>query len=195
VEDPAVLSKEFGFASHNGADKATLAPAPPSDERGRLQMKGLLLSACLENETASAKTSKTNGLSAFTFGITEALKEGGPKATTSDLMATVQRRLKAMGFRQTPLMKAPPDATDLGEQSFLLFEAGNRPGREVFGEPDIERIMELVRNTLKEGIPMATTATQMPETQIVDEKWLHIALPIALSVVSALRKDYQPSLG
>jgi hypothetical protein len=196
VEDPVVLSKEFGFASPIGADKAALAPAPPSDERGQLQMKGLLLSACVENETASAKTSKTNGLSAFTFGITEALKEVGPKATTSDLMATVQRHLKAMGFRQTPLMKAPPDATDLGEQSFLLFEAGNRPKREGFSEPDIERIMELVRNTLKEGIPMATTATQMPETQMPDEKLWGIAIPIALNLARRfLTKEYQPGMG
>jgi hypothetical protein len=196
VEDPAVLSKEFGFASPTGADKATLAPAPPSDEHGQLQMKGLPLSACLENETASAKTSQTNGLSAFTFGLTEALKEVGPKTITSDLMATVQRHLKAMGFRQTPLMKAPPDAIDLGEQSFLLFEAGNRPRREGFGEPDVERLMEPTHNTLEEGIPMATTATQMPETQMPDEKLWGIAIPIALTVARRLlTKEYQPGMG
>ena len=38
---------------------------------------------------------------------------------------------------------------------------------------------------------MATTATQMP-----DEKWLNIALPIALSVAGRfLRKEYEPGLG
>jgi hypothetical protein len=42
---------------------------------------------------------------------------------------------------------------------------------------------------------MATTATQMPETQMPDEKWLHIALPIALSVVRHLTKEYQPEMG
>src|SRR5690606_13110992 len=36
------------------------------DEAGQLQMNGVLLSACLADETASASTAKTNGKSAFT---------------------------------------------------------------------------------------------------------------------------------
>jgi len=193
VEDPAVLAKDF---SPEAAGKATLTPAPASDERGQLQLKGLLLSACLENETASAKTSKTHGLSAFTFGITEALKGGGPKAT-SDLMATVQQRLKAMGFRQTPLLKAPPNAPDLREQSFLLFESSNRPSRAGFGEPEMERMMNLIRNALKEGSPMPMT-----EPQSSDEKFFgaivsavtRVAPHVLPHVLNALRKDYQPDL-
>ena len=109
---------------------------------------------------------------------------------------TVQQRIKAMGFRQTPLMKTPPDVTDLGEQSFLLFEPGARPKREGFGEPDIERMMGVIRNILKEEIPMAATATQMPETQMPDEKLWGIAIPIALNVARRfLTKEYQPGMG
>jgi hypothetical protein len=196
VEDPAVLSKFFGFTSPAGADMAVLAPAPPSDEHGQQQLKGLMLSACLENETASAMTSKTNGLSAFTFGITEALKEVGPNAATSDLLTNVVQRLKTMGFRQTPLMKAPPNAMDIGDLSFLMFESVNRPKREEFGKSDIEQIIDLIRNALEKVSPMPMT-----ESQISDEKFLgaiigavaSVAPHVLPHVINAF-KDFQPGL-
>ena len=203
------LGKDFGFptlagsagsapaASPVSAGNAALTPAPVSDEEGQMQMNGLLLSACVENETASAKTSQTNGLSAFTYGLVEALKEAGSQVGTADLMAAVQRRLKAMGFRQTPLMKAYPNPPNLGERSFLLLDPVSRPTSGNGSEHDIEHILELIRNALKEGNTMPMT-----ESQASDEKFLGavisavttVAPQVLPHVLNAIRKEYQPGL-
>ena len=108
-----------GQAGHRN-DKA-LIEAPPSDEHDPV-IQGILLSACLETETASAETEDTKGLSAFTFAMLEAVRELSPGVATRDLVENCQHRLRSMGFRQTPLISGRDVTNRLGERSFILLE-------------------------------------------------------------------------
>ena len=99
-----------------------LIPAPPSDEAGQKPLNGLLLSACLETETAAASTASTDGKSSFTYALLDALKATGYRASSSAVIEAVQQKLKRMGFRQTPLIKEPQQPGRLGERAFLTFE-------------------------------------------------------------------------
>jgi hypothetical protein len=104
------------------APEKALIPAPASDEAGQKTLNGLLLSACLETETAAASTASTDGKSAFTFGLLEALKALGYRASSSQLAEAIQQKLKRLGFRQTPLIKEPLAPIGMGKRSFLTLE-------------------------------------------------------------------------
>lgn len=80
-----------------------------SDEAGQLQLNGILISACSENETAAASTSLTTGLSAFTYCFGTAIATLPQSSSIQDLVAESNRLLKSMGFRQTPMVKANPE--------------------------------------------------------------------------------------
>lgn len=83
--------------------------------------KGLLLSACLGNEEATASTSQTQGCSAFTFSLVEAIRALGTDETSADLINSAGTRLRSLGLQQTPMLKEPPEPPHLGSRSFLLF--------------------------------------------------------------------------
>lgn len=118
---PPRRSKPFG-----GAMTAAPAESHPTDESHDLQIQGLLLSACLEMEKASARTQHTRGLSAFTFGIIEALHELGPEAATRDVLENSRERLQRLGFRQTPLLKERLASDSVGARSFILLKPAAR---------------------------------------------------------------------
>lgn len=106
----SAIAKRFGTA-----------PTKSFDEAGQLAMNGLLLSACLENETASASTSKTDGKSAFTFALLQQLQSLGSSVNNVALMDGTTAQLKAMNFRQTPVLMEPARPPGLGTRPFLLF--------------------------------------------------------------------------
>jgi Caspase domain len=87
--------------------------------------KGLLLSACLENEEATASTSQTNELSAFTFALLSAVQKADAATSADDLIAEVGRTLRALRLGQTPMLKEPLLPPHLGRASFLLLDADN----------------------------------------------------------------------
>ncbi|MCB9889373.1 MAG: caspase family protein, partial [Planctomycetes bacterium] len=89
------------------------------DEAHDVPLKGLMLCACSENETAAASTSRTRGLSAFSFALLEALERHGKDASASVLMHSVAGILKDGGFRQTPTLHEPPGPFRLAERSFI----------------------------------------------------------------------------
>jgi len=86
-----------------------------------VQLKGVLISASTETETASASTSQTNGLSAFTFCLLRVLETRGLNLSFQQLIEESILELRALGLRQTPLLKARPQA--LVFRTFLNLES------------------------------------------------------------------------
>ena len=117
-------------------------PASP-DEVAEPRMNGLLLSACDEIETASASTSKTEGLSAFTYGIASVLRDSSEPMSNRVLMEAVAKKLSDLSFRQSPVLKEPEAPADLQDRSFVELEevALNRePPHPLQGRPTSSRI-------------------------------------------------------
>lgn len=115
-------SLEKGFAPGAGDGERSLAKSV-DDEQGQVEMNGLLVSAALAEETALAATSRTSGLSVFTFYMIEALKRLGRERSAVELRAEADRQIKAVGYRQTPVVKAPSRTPDLGGQIFIAMSS------------------------------------------------------------------------
>lgn len=111
-----------------------------SDESGP-SLNGLLISACLENETAAASTPYTNGLSAFTFGLHAALAELGTAATVEALMTRTTEILRSINIVQSPQLH-PPATPDMDQRTLYLAEPlGGSLAREVDASNLLERVM------------------------------------------------------
>ncbi|NEK20754.1 caspase family protein, partial [Rhizobium leguminosarum] len=95
--------------------------APPSHEQ--VQLNGVLLSACRENETAAASTASTEGKSAFTYALLHSLQVLGLDANLDELVHATQSVIKSTGFIQTPLIKEPKFPIDTRFRSFINFRA------------------------------------------------------------------------
>ena len=89
---------------------------PASDEVGQSPMRGMLLSASSEQETAAASGPATGGLSAFTFAFSAALQNLGAAASVRRLMEETQVILQRYGFHQTVAIKVPDDCLGLVDQ-------------------------------------------------------------------------------
>ena len=109
--DPAAVRKAF---AEDGQAKGP-------DEQGQTEMNGLLAAAALAEETALAATSRTSGLSVFTFYLLESLREGGIEQPARSLVADTERRIRASSYRQTPVVKAPSRTPDLVDRVFVTF--------------------------------------------------------------------------
>jgi hypothetical protein len=106
-----------------GLQKSFKAASDTSDEAGQPQLNGLLIAASSENETASASTSATMGLSAFTFCFLNALSSA-KRASVDYLLAQSNTALKSLGFRQTPIVRANPQ--NISKHVFLSERAGSK---------------------------------------------------------------------
>jgi hypothetical protein len=123
TERPSVLAKVFTpeAALALGAPKAlalsdiTEAPQP--------EMSGVLISACLETETASASNSLTRGLSAFTFGMLEALKSPSTPRSATGVFNVTAAQLQSLGFRQTPMLLERAVPGNLAQRGFITLGA------------------------------------------------------------------------
>jgi hypothetical protein len=109
--------------------KAGGPQAAGEDEASQLQLNGLL-SACSEDETASASTSATEGLSAFTYALMRTLPESGEISVTQ-LHEGARAQLAEMGFRQTPLLRVPASPAELASSSFVTLA----PAAAAAGQP------------------------------------------------------------
>lgn len=194
---PSAVGKKFGTA-----------PTKSFDEAGQLAMNGLLLSACLEDETASASTSKTEGKSAFTFALVQQLKSLGTGVNNVALMDGVTAQLKAMNFRQTPVLMEPSQPVALGARSFLLLESAGGAGPVVDFGTDEDSIFRAIQDAIRamqgnkamysvietspgKGFSTPATATAIP-TQGDEKFWGAIASLVVSTlptVVDALSKS------
>ncbi|MGE4079601.1 MAG: caspase domain-containing protein, partial [Reyranella sp.] len=111
--------KRLALGAQAGPNAKSASPqAASDDETGQLQLNGLLLSACSENETASAGTSTTEGMSAFTCALMRTLPASGDIAV-AQLHQGIRDELAEMGFQQTPLLRTPADPSGLANASFV----------------------------------------------------------------------------
>lgn len=126
-----LVPRPFGSAAVTGAAavkrlvlgthadrKAVEQSGADGGEGGQLQLNGLLLTASSENETASASTSATDGMSAFTHALMRSFPASG-EISVARLHEGARARLAEMGFQQTPLLKLPANAAELASSSFV----------------------------------------------------------------------------
>jgi hypothetical protein len=122
-------------------------------EAGDAEIKGLLISACLETETASASTSRTNGLSAFTHALLKALETPANRTRADKLFEAAKNILRTNGFRQTPLILESKTPGNLKTRSFVLLEssAAVAPASSSTPATGFDAILEeIMRHLLKE---------------------------------------------
>jgi hypothetical protein len=167
---PARAYKRWGATALRRADSVksifagSLAAARPVEalssasksadgEAGDAEIKGLLISACLETETASASTSRTNGLSAFTHALLKALETPANRTRADKLFAASKSILQGNGFRQTPLILESKSPGNLKTRPFILFgsAAAEAPAPSSTPETGFGAILEeIMRHLLKE---------------------------------------------
>jgi hypothetical protein len=82
----------------------------------------ILVSACLEDETAAASTSQTQGLSAFTYALTNTIGSLGSMPSAQAVIEAAGRRLREIGIKQTPMLKCPPQPAALATHEFILID-------------------------------------------------------------------------
>ncbi|OAF07408.1 hypothetical protein AYJ54_17755 [Bradyrhizobium centrolobii] len=118
---PALIrsSSPIATALDPAIDFQDIASAPPPDKIGRVQIKGVLLSACRETETATASTASTEGKSAFTFALLRSLKKIGVGATLVELIRATASTIQSIGLTQTPLLKEPELPAGIRFRSFI----------------------------------------------------------------------------
>lgn len=108
------------------------------DETGP-RLNGLLVSACLENETAAASTASTDGLSAFTYGLRGALARA-PGASAEMLMQDVAEILRSIHIVQSPQLH-PPLTPAMHRRP--LFADNIDATTPIFDDALLERVMRL----------------------------------------------------
>ncbi|SFE82359.1 caspase family protein, partial [Blastococcus tunisiensis] len=163
ITDSVAAAEEKGFVDTSDAAGKTKAAG---DEQGQLQLNGLLMSACRENETASAKRSDTDGLSAFSFALREATSLLGSGGTPAQLHEQAGKRLEQMGFQQRPLLFDPPSAPGMSARSIFLGEGGasSTPAAGTTGGGDLSSVIaDAIRRAMatmgKDKTMTAPTAT------------------------------------
>ncbi|TQF38764.1 hypothetical protein UNPF46_15095 [Bradyrhizobium sp. UNPF46] len=82
--------------------------------------KAILVSACLEDETAAASTSQTRGMSAFTYALTSTIGSLGAAPSSQAVIEAAGKRLREIAIKQTPMLKCPPQPAALAGQEFIL---------------------------------------------------------------------------
>ena len=119
----ATVAKAFGTeTSSSWASPATASKVVSDDtEASQPELKGLLISACLETETAAASTSRTNGLSAFTCALLQVVADGAKARSARDVFDETAVRLRTLGFQQTPTC-ASSESGHLANRTFITME-------------------------------------------------------------------------
>lgn len=165
------------------------------------QAKALVVLPCLADEATAAATTKSDGLSTFTFSLVNAVRRLGPNRSVIEVIQATGHELRQLGLRQTPLVREPAQPEHLALRAFLTFQPAlfvspsSTPGME--GEEDLGRsIAEAVRSTLitmKEGKSMQGT---MPGTQMyAGEDIGAIVNTLTPIVAAALQARHQPYWG
>ena len=144
---PLAASKVFSLGDAGGA-KALSDPS----EAPQPEVSGLLVSACLETETAAASTSVTRGMSAFTFALLETMKHQPNGASAETVFNATGALLKSMNFRQTPMLLERERPGDLKNRTFLLMTSTRE---KAFTMPDAvdEKLFGALLGRLVQVIP------------------------------------------
>ncbi|MGN6107480.1 MAG: caspase family protein [Kofleriaceae bacterium] len=97
-----------------------------SDEAQDALLNALLISACLEGETAAASTPATNGLSSFTHALLTAIASQGAAMTCAQLVVETTEELRRIGAFQTPQVKEPPVPQMLADAEFPVLRPASK---------------------------------------------------------------------
>jgi hypothetical protein len=135
------------------AKKARCVKASPT---GEPQLNALLVSACLENETAAASTPSTQQLSALTYAFSKALAEVGPGMSVEAVLGRAVEILRDIGIVQTPQLHSPLSPPMNARTPFLVEEIRST---EVVGVDDLLlRVMNASLNALRSMMQEAAFA-------------------------------------
>jgi hypothetical protein len=182
----SLLTKAFGVDSSSSWGPTAAATKALSDvtEQAQPELNGLLISACLETETAAASTSRTKGLSAFTHSLLEVLARGTSERSALDVFNDTAANLKALGFRQTPMcLESKPGL--LANRTFISLKEKTMAASEPVSsqnatgtagqvsEPDMQKALFTV---LAQALPVIISAVNG------QRKALEMEQPAALSV-------------
>jgi hypothetical protein len=125
TSDTGAVAKQFSAAAFGDSG----APLAKSGE-AQSELNGLLLAACLADQTAAAGSPPTDNLSAFTWALGRELEAGGTTVSASTLCDRVTQRLQALNMRQTPAAEAPMAHGDWLTEELITYAstAGVAPG-------------------------------------------------------------------
>jgi len=121
--EEAVRDKGLAESGHQTVREFRRFGGAPISSTAQLELNGLLLTSCLETETAVASTSKTEGLSAFTHALIRSAERLGPSASTVDVLAATEHHLMMLGVRQTPFVLERATPGNLRRRTFISLEA------------------------------------------------------------------------
>ncbi len=152
--------------------KATNKALSDSSENLQPELQGLLVSACLETETASASTSRTEGMSAFTHSMRNAIIGLGNSASAAQVFKATAESLKKLGFQQTPLLLERETPGSLKSRSFINME---------------DQKMANVMNEFDATMMTSGTGVTEEETQKFLGALIPVVLSAAPSIINALR--------
>jgi hypothetical protein len=177
--------------------------AVQSDESRDVQMKGILVSASQEGETAAASSASTNGMSAFTYCFLDALLKAGKDKALGEVVKDATTRLVALGFRQTPCVKYPAAPAGLEARPFLSISvasgADSDKGDTTQNETvDSGLVVAIVLAALRlnggvKGFGVPSTSIDWVN-EMNDKNWaddLAKIVPVIIQVADALSKNPQ----
>ncbi len=152
--------------------------------------KGLLISAAQADETASASTPETNGMSAFTYALLDQVDQPGAARSSIDLVLGAGNTLRRLFVKQTPAIKLPIKPAGMGQLSFLKLDplAVSSPANDspLSSHPSEVNVMSA---SISSGFN--SSALLAGQSLSVDKAWydsitraVGTALPIVLPIVT-----------
>ncbi|CAD0314286.1 hypothetical protein CFBP498_12260 [Xanthomonas hortorum pv. vitians] len=152
--------------------------------------KGLLISAAQADETASASTPGTNGMSAFTYALLDQVDQLGAARSSIDLVLGAGNTLRRLFVKQTPAIKLPIKPAGMGQLSFLKLDplAASSPANVSLpsSHPSEVNVMSAYMSS-----GLNSSALLAGQSLSVDKAWydsitraVSTALPIVLPIVT-----------
>jgi hypothetical protein len=114
TSDAAAVVKDFTALPAT----TNVLPAAKDIHEGEVELNGVLLAACLADQTAAAGSPPTNNLSAFTYGLTGSISQT-PGVSNNQLIDDATQRLAALRMHQTPRIAVPTDQPQLADEAFI----------------------------------------------------------------------------
>jgi hypothetical protein len=124
TREPGSVAKQFGAPQKN------LVAAKTGD--GDLELNGVLLAACMADQTAAAGSPPTNFRSAFTYALFDQLRPG---MSFEDLRTRIQNKLDDLNMNQTPVLEAPTRYPQFKVEAFITMQPATSSGGGVTPTP------------------------------------------------------------
>jgi hypothetical protein len=131
--EPADVAKAFSignaaikaFATGSGVRPGVQALwSRKAYSAGDVELNGALFSACQADQTAAAGSTATNGLSAFTYAMTDQLDTS---ISLASLCVRTVARLQSLNMSQTPEVHTPIGQPQLANETFITLQPVQGP--------------------------------------------------------------------